>query len=93
MWKALNLLSVLSIMNVYHIQGVVVLAEIIVKEHEDLEKAIRRFRKKMDKEGIIRAYKKNQYFQKPSTIRHEQEKARRRKELKKLRKIAKRNMY
>lgn len=46
------------------------IARVIVKKDEELEKAIRRFRKKVAKEGIIREWKKHMYFHKPSFRRH-----------------------
>ena len=69
------------------------MAQIDVYDNEPLEKALRRFKRKVEKEGIIREFKKRQYFQKPSAKRREQEKARRRKELRKIRKIERRNMH
>ncbi|MBI9097112.1 MAG: 30S ribosomal protein S21 [Spirochaetaceae bacterium] len=69
------------------------MAHIDVYHDEDLEKAIKRFKRKVEKEGIIREFKKRQYFRKPSILKHEQKKERVRKELKKIRKIEKRNMY
>jgi len=69
------------------------LANIEVYDDENLEKAIKRFKRKVEKEGIIREFKRRQYFQKPSIQRHEQEKARRRKELKKIRKLERKKMY
>lgn len=69
------------------------MAHIEVYHDEILEKALKRFKRKVEKEGIIREWKKRQYFQKPSSVRHEQEKARRRKELKKIRKLERKKMY
>jgi len=63
------------------------IAFIKVGENEELEKAIKRFRKKVDKEAIIREWKRHEYFQKPSSIRHQREKARLRKERKNLRRL------
>jgi small subunit ribosomal protein S21 len=69
------------------------LANIEVYADENLEKALKRFKRKVEKEGIIREFKKRQYFQKPSAMRHEQEKTRKLKELKRVRKLEKRKMY
>ncbi len=69
------------------------MANIEVYDDENLEKAIKRFKRKVEKEGIIREFKRRQYFQKPSIQRHEQEKSRRRKELKKIRKLERKKMY
>ncbi len=69
------------------------MANIEVYDDENLEKALKRFKRKVEKEGIIREFKNRQYFQKPSAKRHEQKKNRRRKELKNLRKLERRKMY
>ena len=44
------------------------MATINVDENENLEKAIKRFKRMVEKEGIIREYKKREYYEKPSTI-------------------------
>jgi small subunit ribosomal protein S21 len=62
------------------------LAHIIVDDNEMLEKAIKRFKRMVEKEGIIREYKKREYYEKPSTILNRKKKAMRRKLLKKSRK-------
>jgi small subunit ribosomal protein S21 len=61
------------------------LAHIIVDENEVLEKAIKRFKRMVEKEGIIREYKKREYFEKPSTILNRKKKAIQRKLMKKSR--------
>ncbi|MDR0710618.1 MAG: 30S ribosomal protein S21 [Spirochaetaceae bacterium] len=62
------------------------MAHIIIDENEVLEKAIKRFKRMVEKEGIIREYKKREYYEKPSTILNRKKKAIRRKLLKKSRK-------
>jgi small subunit ribosomal protein S21 len=62
------------------------LAHIIVDENEALEKAIKRFKRMVEKEGIIREYKKREYYEKPSTILNRKKKAIQRKLMKKSRK-------
>jgi small subunit ribosomal protein S21 len=62
------------------------IAHIIVEDSENLEKAIKRFKRLVEKEGIIREWKKREYFEKPSTIRNRKNKALQRKLLKKTRK-------
>ncbi|MDR1177667.1 MAG: 30S ribosomal protein S21 [Spirochaetaceae bacterium] len=62
------------------------MAHIIVDDSEMLEKAIKRFKRMVEKEGIIREYKKREYYEKPSTILNRKKKAIRRKLLKKSRK-------
>ncbi len=69
------------------------MAHIDVYSDEILEKALKRFKKQVEKEGIIREWKKRQYFQKPSSKRHEQKKANKRKELKNIRKLERKKMY
>jgi small subunit ribosomal protein S21 len=51
-----------------------------------LEKAIKRFKRMVEKEGIIREYKKREYYEKPSTILNRKKKAIARKQMKKNRK-------
>jgi small subunit ribosomal protein S21 len=65
---------------------VIFLAHIIVDDNEILEKAIKRFKRMVEKEGIIREYKKREYYEKPSTILNRKKKAIQRKLLKKSRK-------
>ncbi|HZK19156.1 MAG TPA: 30S ribosomal protein S21 [Treponemataceae bacterium] len=62
------------------------MAQIMVDESENLEKAIKRFKRMVDKEGIVREYKKREYFEKPSTIKNRQNKTLQRKLMKKTRK-------
>lgn len=63
------------------------IAVIQLDENEVLEKAIKRFKRMVEKEGIIREWKKREYYEKPSTINNRKKKALQRKQLKKLRKI------
>jgi len=62
------------------------LAYIVIDDGEILEKAIKRFKRMVEKEGIIREYKKREYFEKPSTILNRKRKAIARKLMKKTRK-------
>ena len=59
------------------------MASIYVEENENLEKAIKRFKRMVEKEGIIRENKKREYYEKPSTILNRKNKAIQRKLLKK----------
>ncbi|MCR4790345.1 MAG: 30S ribosomal protein S21 [Treponemataceae bacterium] len=59
------------------------MARIIVGEDENLEKAIKRFKRMVEKEGIIREYKKREYYEKPSTILNRKNKTLQRKLMKK----------
>lgn len=63
------------------------MATINVREGEALESAVRRFKKKCEQEGILKAWKEKQFFVKPSmkkrlklkeSIRKAKNKARRR---------------
>jgi small subunit ribosomal protein S21 len=72
---------------------VISIAEIRIDENEPLEKALKRFKRMVEKEGIIREWKKREYFEKPSTIRNRKRKAFERKLLKKQRKIQSNKRY
>ncbi|TVR34123.1 MAG: 30S ribosomal protein S21 [Spirochaetaceae bacterium] len=63
------------------------MAYIRVDDSEPLEKAIKRFKRMVEKEGIIREWKKREYFEKPSTIKNRKRKSMERKLLKKQRKL------
>ena len=65
------------------------MATISVEETENLEKAIKRFKRMVEKEGIIREYKKREYFEKPSAILHQKKTTLRRKLFNKRRKSEK----
>lgn len=62
------------------------MAFVKVDDNEPLEKSIKRFKRMVEKEGIIREWKKREYFEKPSTILNRKNKALRRKLMKKTRK-------
>ena len=62
------------------------MAHIIVDDNEMLEKAIKRFKRMVEKEGIIREFKKREYYEKPSTILNRKKKANARKLMKRTRK-------
>ena len=59
------------------------MATINVDDNENLEKAIKRFKRMVEKEGIIREFKKREYFVKPSATLHQKNKTLQRKLLKK----------
>lgn len=65
------------------------MATINVDESENLEKAIKRFKRMVEKEGIIREFKKREYFVKPSATRHQKQTTLERKLLNKRRKTDK----
>ena len=45
------------------------MVEITLKNNEPFEKALRRFKKKWEKAGILREVKKRKYFVKPSVLK------------------------
>ena len=59
------------------------MAHIVIDDNELLEKAIKRFKRMVEKEGIIREFKKREYYEKPSTILNRKKKAIARKLMKK----------
>ena len=62
------------------------MVRIVVDDSENLEKAIKRFKRMVEKEGIIREWKKREYYEKPSTIQNRKNKTIQRKLMKKSRK-------
>ena len=52
---------------------------VIIREGEDFERALRRFKKACEKAGIISDIKKHQFFEKPSEKRKRKQAAARRK--------------
>ena len=62
------------------------MATIVVEDSENLEKAIKRFKRMVEKESIIREFKKREYYEKPSTILNRKNKTLQRKLMKKTRK-------
>lgn len=66
---------------------VITIAFIKVDEGENLEKSIKRFKRMVEKEGIIREWKKREYYEKPSTIKNRKRKSLERKLQKKMRKL------
>ncbi|MFP4301377.1 MAG: 30S ribosomal protein S21 [Spirochaetaceae bacterium] len=69
------------------------MAYIRIDDSENLEKAIKRFKRMVEKEGIIREWKKREYYEKPSTIRNRKKKALERKIAKKVRKMQNSKQY
>ncbi len=62
------------------------MAYVAVEDNENLEKALKRFKRQVEKEGIIREWKKREYYEKPSTILNRKNKSLRRKLVKKTKK-------
>ena len=71
----------------------IAIAYVVVGEDEALEKALKRFKRMVEKEGVIREWKKREFYEKPSAIRNRKKKALQRKIAKKLRKIAAMKSY
>ncbi|MDD3996086.1 MAG: 30S ribosomal protein S21 [Sphaerochaetaceae bacterium] len=63
------------------------MAYVRVDENEPLEKSIKKFKRMVEKEGIIREWKRREYFEKPSTIENRKKKSLERKQMKKVRKM------
>jgi small subunit ribosomal protein S21 len=51
------------------------LLEYQVGEREDLQRALRKFRRKVQRAGIFRDMKKNRFYEKPSEARRRKQKA------------------
>jgi small subunit ribosomal protein S21 len=66
---------------------VISIPAIIVGEDEALDRAIKRFKRMVEKEGIVREWKRREFYEKPSTIRNRKKKAMERKRLRKLHKF------
>ncbi|TFG64988.1 MAG: 30S ribosomal protein S21 [Spirochaetales bacterium] len=69
------------------------MAHIVIDDNEPLEKALKRFKRMVEKEGIIREWKKREYFEKPSTVKNKKRKAMERKQMKKQRKLQSMKSY
>ena len=67
------------------------MATIMVDDSENLEKAIKRFKRMVEKEGIIREYKKRENFEQPSATLHQKKTTLERKLLNKRRKTEKKD--
>jgi len=65
------------------------LAEVICYSDENIEKSIKRFKKVIDREGILLEVKKRRYYAKPAAEKHEKLKKMERKRRKKLLKTKK----
>lgn len=65
------------------------MAEIYRNNNEDIEKSIKRFKKLVEREGILLEVKKRRYFAKPAIEKHEKSKKMERKRRKKLLKTKK----
>ncbi len=75
----------------YELKEVKNMATVIVDDSENLEKAIKRFKRMVEKEGIIREFKKREFFVKPSATLHQKKTTLERKLLNKRRKTEKKD--
>jgi small subunit ribosomal protein S21 len=66
---------------------VIEIPAVIVSEDEALEKAIKRFKRMVEKEGIVREWRRREFYEKPSTVRNRKRKAMERKRIRKLHKV------
>ncbi len=48
--------------------------EVKIRKNEPVERALRRLKKKLDREGVIRDVRGNRYFEKPSETKRRQKK-------------------
>ena len=44
-------------------------SKVFVKEHENINQALRRFKKKVEESGILDALRKKEFYEKPTTER------------------------
>ena len=51
------------------------MAQVTVRKGEDINKAIRRFKRKVENEGIMKEVKKRRYYLKPSVKKKEKREA------------------
>ena len=63
----------------------ILIAYVVIESDEELEKAIKRFKRQVEKEGIIREWKKREFYEKPSAIKARKEKTMKRKQMKRQR--------
>ncbi len=62
------------------------MAKIIVDDNESIDQAIKRFRKRCERDGIKRELKKRAFYEKPSMLKKRKKDQAKRKELKRIRK-------
>ena len=58
----------------------------IVGDNEPVEKALRRFKRMVEQEGILTEVKRREFYEKPSQVKKRKERARRKRILKALKK-------
>lgn len=50
------------------------MTEVLVRKNESVDKALRRLKKKMDKEGIMKQIKAKRHYEKPSQVKRRKRK-------------------
>ncbi len=63
------------------------MAGVRVREGEPFERALRRFRRQVERAGILKEVRRRQYYEKPSIRKKKKALAARKRALKKLRKV------
>lgn len=63
------------------------MSQIVVEEHEPIDKALRRFKKECQKSGILAELRKREYYEKPSVKRRRKMEAARRKQRRRMLKL------
>ncbi len=51
------------------------MVKVIVHENDDLERALRRFKRKMIRSGLFRDMKRKRYYEKPSEVKRRKARA------------------
>jgi small subunit ribosomal protein S21 len=63
------------------------LAIVKVEEGESIDRALKRFKRECERDGILREWKRRAYYEKPATQRKNKKKAAERRRMKKIRKM------
>jgi len=63
------------------------LAFVKVEEGESIDRALKRFKRECERDGILREWKRRAYYEKPATQRKNKKKAAERRRMKKMRKL------
>ena len=68
-------------------KGVISLPGVFLNEDDNFDIALRRFKKQVEKAGILSEMKKRQHYEKPSVMRKKKKAAARKRLMKKIRKM------
>jgi small subunit ribosomal protein S21 len=60
-------------------------SSVVLKEHENINQALRRFKKKIEESGILETLRKKEFYEKPTTVRKRKKSAAKARWTKKLR--------